>query len=73
MASNVYPRQDRGLLQDEDSLRIGFSKSFTKVIAVKAYELTIEEACLYMPKSLKALIRFLGMLLTSVVIVLCAI
>lgn len=45
----------------------------TKVIAVKAYELTIEEAWLYMPKSLKALIRFLGMLLTSVVIVLCAI
>jgi hypothetical protein len=44
-----------------------------KVIAVKAYELTIEEAWLYMPKSLKALIRFLGMLLTSVVIVLCAI
>lgn len=50
-----------------------FSKPFTKVIAVKAYELTIEEAWLYMPKSLKALIRFLGMLLTSVVIVLCAI
>lgn len=49
------------------------SKSFTKVIDVKAYELTIEEAWLYMPKSLKALIRFLGMLLTSVVIVLCAI
>ena len=48
-------------------------QSFTKVIAVKAYELTIEEAWLYMPKSLKALIRFMGMLLTSVVIVLCAI
>lgn len=49
------------------------SKSFTKVIAVKAYELTIEEAWLYMPKPLKSLIRFLGMLMGAVVIVLCAI
>lgn len=40
---------------------------------MRVRELTIEEAWLYMPKSLKALIRFLGMLLTSVVIVLCAI
>lgn len=44
-----------------------------KVIAVKAYELTIEEAWLYMPKPLKSLIRFLGMLMGAVVIVLCAI
>ena len=43
------------------------------VNAVKAYELTIEEAWLYMPKSLKSLIRFLGMLMGAVVIVLCAI
>ena len=41
--------------------------------AMRVRELTLEEAWLYMPKSLKALIRFLGMLLTSVVIVLCAI
>ena len=40
---------------------------------VKAYELTIEEAWLYMPKPLKSLIRFLGMLMGAVVIVLCAI
>ena len=40
---------------------------------MKVFELTLEEAWLYMPKSLKALIRFLGMLLASVVIVLCAI
>ena len=39
---------------------------------MRVRELTLEEAWLYMPKSLKALIRFLGMLLTSVVIVLCA-
>lgn len=39
---------------------------------MKAYELTIEEAWLYMPKSLKALIRFMGMLFVAVVIVLCA-
>lgn len=43
------------------------------VMGMKVFELTLEEAWLYMPKSLKALIRFLGMLLTSVVIVLCAI
>lgn len=43
------------------------------MIAVKAYELTIEEAWLYMPKPLKSLIRFLGMLMGAVVIVLCAI
>lgn len=42
-------------------------------MAMKVFELTLEEAWLYMPKPLKALIRFLGMLLTSVVIVLCAI
>lgn len=36
---------------------------------MKAYELTIEEAWLYMPKPLKALIWFMG----AVVIVLCAI
>lgn len=48
-------------------------KPFTKVIAVKAYELTIEEAWLYMPKPLKSLIWFLGMLMGAVVIVLCAI
>lgn len=36
-------------------------------------ELTIEEAWLYMPKPLKSLIRFLGMLMGAVVIVLCAI
>ena len=40
---------------------------------MRVRELTIDEAWLYMPKSLKALIWFLGMLLTSVVIVLCAI
>lgn len=40
---------------------------------MKAYELTIEEAWLYMPKPLKALIRFMGMLFVAVVIVLCAI
>ena len=40
---------------------------------MKAYELTIEEAWLYMPKSLNALIRFMGMLFVAAVIVLCAI
>jgi hypothetical protein len=40
---------------------------------MKVFELTIEEAWLYMPKPLKALIRFMGMLMVAVVIVLCAI
>lgn len=40
---------------------------------MRVRELTIEEAWLYMPKSLKALIRFMGMLFVAVVIVLCAI
>lgn len=39
---------------------------------MKVFELTIEEAWLYMPKSLKALIRFMCMLFVAVVIVLCA-
>lgn len=39
---------------------------------MKVFELTLEEAWLYMPKSLKALIRFMGMLFVAVVIVLCA-
>ena len=48
-------------------------RNLYEVIDVKAYELTIEEAWLYMPKPLKSLIRFLGMLMGAVVIVLCAI
>ena len=40
---------------------------------MRVRELTIEEAWLYMPKPLKSLIRFLGMLMGAVVIVLCAI
>lgn len=40
---------------------------------MRVRELTIEEAWLYMPKPLKALIRFMGMLMGAVVIVLCAI
>ena len=39
---------------------------------MRVRELTLEEAWLYMPKSLKALIRFMGMLFVAVVIVLCA-
>lgn len=43
------------------------------VMDMKVFELTLEEAWLYMPKPLKSLIRFLGMLMGAVVIVLCAI